>query len=265
MQDSTVGMRGARYTGLIALVLAASLVTALAALLFATKYAEAQDSQTITLEPAEVGFGAVTLDANTQTRTVTITNNGQTELVIGGIDFSGLGLEPGTFTTSLDTERLVLGAGETGTFQVNFDPVTSGFKEATGTLLNASGLAIEGAPQVAVSGTGVTTQPNTQPGVQRDCTIIGTRRGEVLTGTRRDDVICALGGRDRVNGLKGNDKLRGGAKEDRLTDKAGFDRLFGQGGRDTLITRDGERGDRLNGGPGRDRAIKDSLDRARSI
>ena len=203
--------------------------------------------------------------ANTQSRTVTITNSGDTSLVIGGIDFSGLGLEPGTFTTSLDTERLVLGAGETGTFQVFFDPLTSGFKEATGTLLTTSGVAIEGAPQVTVSGTGVTTQPNTQPGVQRDCTIIGTRRGEVLTGTRRADVICALGGRDRVNGMKGNDKLRGGADKDRLTDKSGTDRLFGQSGPDTLDTRDGQRGDLLKGGSGRDRAIKDIRDRARGI
>ncbi len=225
----------------------------------ATKYAEAQDSQTIALGAAEVGFGAVTLDADTQSRTVTITNNGDTRLTFGGMD-SGT-LETGTFTTSLDTERLVSGAGETGTFQIFFDPVTSGYEEVTGTLLGASGVTIEGAPQVVVSGTGVTTQP----GARRDCTIVGTRRGEVLTGTRGADVICALAGRDRVNGMKGNDKLRGGAHKDRLIDTAGTDRLNGQDGPDALNTRDGKRGDVLKGGSGRDRAIKDRMDRARGI
>jgi hypothetical protein len=159
----------------------------------------------------------VTLDADTQSRTVTITNNGDTRLTFGGMDFGAL--ETGTFTTSLDTERLVLGAGETGTFQIFFDSETSGYEEATGTLLGASGVTIEGAPQVVVSGTGVTTQP----GARRDCTIVGTKRGEVLTGTRGADVICDLAGRNRVNCMKGNDKLRGGAQKDRLIDTAGTD------------------------------------------
>jgi hypothetical protein len=162
MNTCSAGNSRARFAGLRALVLSASLVAALTALLLTTKYAEAQDSQTIALRAAEVGFGAVTLDADTQSRTVTITNNGDTRLTFGGMD-SGT-LETGTFTTSLDTERLVPGAGETGTFQVFFDPVTSGYEEVTGTLLGASGVTIEGAPQVVVSGTGVTTQPSAPRG-----------------------------------------------------------------------------------------------------
>ena len=76
-------------------------------------------------------------------------------------------------------------------------------------------------------------------------TIQGTSRGDTLIGTAGSDVIF------------------GGAGDDRLTGRGGADRLYGGRGRDEL---DGGPGrDRLNGGAGVDRAMRSSLDRARSV
>jgi hypothetical protein len=55
---SVVADRGARHTGVIAVALAAALVTLLAVLILA-KPSRAQDTPLITVEPTEVGFGAV--------------------------------------------------------------------------------------------------------------------------------------------------------------------------------------------------------------
>jgi hypothetical protein len=222
----------------------------------------AQDAQTVTVNPSDIGFGAVTLSADPQTRTVTITNDGLTDITIGSVDFSGLlGIDSGTFTTSIGPGGLVVGAGQTATLDVNFDPVTTGFKQATGTLKDLSGVAIEGAPQVNISGTGVSATP----AGSADCTIVGTSRGETLTGTSNHDVICAKGGNDRINGQGGNDDERGGAGRDRITDHNGKDKLLGQGGRDTLNARDHARGDVIKGGAGKDRAIEDKRDRTKGI
>ncbi len=238
-------------------LLFAALLAAL--IIFAAKPSQAQDAQTVIINPSEVGFGATEVSADIQTRTVTITNNGTSDLVLGGINFSGVA--PGTFTTSIGTSGLTVRPGETGTFDINFDPTTTGLQSATGSLLNLAGTTIPGTPQVAVTGTGV----NQLPTASSNCTIVGTNNGEVLTGTPQADVICALGGADRVNGLGGNDVMQGGKGNDRINDKSGKDKLLGQGGRDQLNARDGNRGDLLKGGGGKDRAIKDRGDRARSI
>jgi hypothetical protein len=247
------------------------LVATLAALLalFVLATPSAAQEQTVTLGPGEVGFGAVQVSADPETRTVTITNNGESRLVIGGVSFegpNGTTIDPCTFSTSINPTRgLSVGAGESATFDVSFDPASEGFQEATGTLLGMTGLTIEGAPQVVVSGTGVSTDPQGFPGAG-GCDIVGTRRGEVLTGTPDRDVICGRGGADRINGLGNNDLLRGGPGNDRITDKSGpRDKLIGQGGRDRLVAKDGQGGDVLKGGPGKDSVRKDRADRARSI
>jgi Ca2+-binding RTX toxin-like protein len=276
MQDSCVGNRG---VGAIAVALAATLV-ALVTVFVIAKPSGAQDT-TVTIEPTEVGFGAVEVDADAEKRTISITNTGDTTLRIGGVDFSGTDADDFDLVTTIDSLRgLRVGVGDTVTLVVSFDPLTTGAKEATLILNDLLGQAIPGAPQVNITGTGVTTQPNA-PG----CDIVGTNNGEVLTGTPNSEVICALGGNDRVSALGGNDKVRGGrgndrvrsskgidtliggAGADRITDKAGRrgDKLFGQRGRDTLNAKDGRRGDVLNGGPQRDRAFKDRGDRVRSI
>lgn len=223
------------------------------------KSSEAQDAQTVTISPSTIGFGATEVTAGLETRTVTITNNDTSDLVIAGIDFSGVA--PGTFTTSIGPGGLTVGAGKTTTFDINFDPATEGVKDAVGRLIDSTSTVIPGTPQVTVTGTGVNQLPAAAP----DCTIIGTDNGEVLTGTPQADVICANGGADRVNGLGGNDVLKGGMGNDRMTDHNGKDKLFGQGGRDTLNTRDHHRGDILKGGGGKDRTVKDRRDRARGM
>jgi Ca2+-binding RTX toxin-like protein len=244
------------------IVLLAATLAALTALAsFAgVRPSEAQEAQTVTISPSDIGFGATEITASPQTRTVTITNNDPlNDLVIAGVNFSGVA--PGTFTTSIDTSGLTVGAGQSATFDINFDPTTEGVKNATGNLVDTLGTTIPGTPQVTVTGTGVNQLPAATP----ECTIVGTNKGEVLTGTPQADVICANGGGDRVNGLGGNDVLKGGMGNDRMTDKAGKDKLLGQGGRDRLNARDHARGDVLKGGGGKDRAIKDKRDRTRGI
>jgi RTX calcium-binding nonapeptide repeat (4 copies) len=80
------------------------------------------------------------------------------------------------------------------------------------------------------------------PVVLAGCTLIGSAQGERIVGTDGPDTIC---------GLAGNDPLTGGA---------GADILDGGPGADTLNARDGRR-DVVRGGPGRDSARVDRLDR----
>jgi Ca2+-binding RTX toxin-like protein len=259
--NSTIPARKDAFVSGAIVVLATTLATLLV-IFMAARPSEAADAQTVTVDPSNIGFGAVTLSADPQTRTVTITNNGLAAITIGSVDYSGLlGTEIGTFTTTIGPGGLLVGAGQTATLDVDFDPVTTGFKQATGTIKDLAGVEIAGAPQITVSGTGVTTAPSGGP----SCTIMGTRRGETLTGTSGNDVICGMGGNDKINGQRGNDVERGGTGRDRITDHNGKDRLLGQGGRDTLNARDHHRGDFLKGGAGKDRAFKDKRDRARGI
>jgi len=121
--------------------------------------------------------------------------------------------------------------------------------------------------------------PSWQP---LDCTIVGTNGPDMLNGTPGDDVICGLGGNDTIDGRggddvifggpgndtlaggSGRDTIHGGRGNDTLRGGTGSDRLFGAGGRDKFFARDGTR-DRVNGGPGRDRARVDAKDRLKSI
>jgi Ca2+-binding RTX toxin-like protein len=239
------------------IALAAALVAALVAafFVFGAKEAEAQE-QTITIEPTEVGFGAVELAANPQTRTITVTNNGTTSLVIGGVNISGLNADDFDLVTTIDPlSGLSVGAGQTATLEVSFDPATEGVKEANLILTDLLGVDLVGALPVELSGTGVSVAAP-PPG----CTITGTDNSEVLTGTPGPDTICGLGGNDRINGLGGNDTLKGGSGRDTIVDKSGTDQLFGEGGRDRLNAKDGSGGDKVSGGPGRDRTRKDKGD-----
>jgi RTX calcium-binding nonapeptide repeat (4 copies) len=133
--------------------------------------------------------------------------------------------------------------------------------------------------------------PGNAPSSTSTCNVVGTPGRDLLTGTAGPDVICGLGGSDHVHagggndlirggggsdvveagpgndllfGGSGNDSLRGDAGADRITGSAGGDAFFGGRGRDDLRARDGAR-DRLDGGPGADRALADRLDLARSV
>jgi len=96
------------------------------------------------------------------------------------------------------------------------------------------------------------------------CTIRGTNGNDVLRGTARADVICGLGGNDVIRGGNGNDTLIGGPGNDTLIGGNGNDLMLGGTGNDSFFAA-GDRADRLNGGPGRDRAVVDPADRLVSI
>jgi len=141
------------------------------------------------------------------------------------------------------------------------------------------------------------------PRADPECTTVGTMRDDRLRGTRRDDVICSLRGDDVVyagegndtlilgtgadwaKGGRGDDVIRGGADDDSLLfGAAGNDRIYGQGGSDHMVdlhgvdllsggadddwcmnAGDGEGGDVIRGGPGRDRFSADDGDRVFSV
>jgi Ca2+-binding RTX toxin-like protein len=88
------------------------------------------------------------------------------------------------------------------------------------------------------------------------CTIVGTAGPDALAGTPGPDVICGLGGADKIDGSAGNDVLLGGAGNDTLEGNLGRDVLLGGAGADSIDAWDGAR-DRIDGGPGSDRAWVD--------
>ena len=98
----------------------------------------------------------------------------------------------------------------------------------------------------------------------KTATVTGTAGADVLNGTPGADVIAALGGNDVVNGLAGNDLLCGGGGNDVVKGGGGKDRLFGDAGRDRLTGGAGK-GDRCNGGPGRDRRTAKGCERRRKL
>jgi Divergent InlB B-repeat domain/RTX calcium-binding nonapeptide repeat (4 copies) len=93
------------------------------------------------------------------------------------------------------------------------------------------------------------------------CTVRGTAGDDALSGTRGRDVICGLGGNDTLMGRAGVDVLVGGTGADRLLGGPGGDWLVGGRGPDIVYARDLYR-DRVNGGPGVDRA---RVDRRRDV
>jgi Ca2+-binding RTX toxin-like protein len=90
--------------------------------------------------------------------------------------------------------------------------------------------------------------------------IVGTARADYLPGGGFDDVILGMRGNDTLVGGAGDDKLDGGPGNDMLTGGAGADLLLGGPGSDTIYAADGER-DIVDCGPGRDRAVVDSVDK----
>jgi Ca2+-binding RTX toxin-like protein len=93
-----------------------------------------------------------------------------------------------------------------------------------------------------------------------ECTVTGTGGDDDLTGTPGDDRICGKGGDDSIKGLAGDDELLGGPGADTVIGGPGVDTLLGAGGADVLRANDGEPGDVVKGGPGRDRCVVDAGD-----
>lgn len=104
-----------------------------------------------------------------------------------------------------------------------------------------------------------------------------------VTGGTGNDLLQGEGGNDRITGSMGNDRIDGGAGNDRLKGGAGNDRILGGSGNDVVVggagrgldtidtgagndrveTRDRNARDRVNCGPGRDRARVDKVDSTR--
>jgi len=113
-----------------------------------------------------------------------------------------------------------------------------------------------------VASFGTVPVPRDSTGRRVACTIVGTVTPDVLRGTARRDVICGLGGNDRITGLGGNDLILGGAGWDRIDAGAGNDVVEGGDGRDLLVggtgndvLKSGNGADELVGGRGRDRML----------
>lgn len=99
---------------------------------------------------------------------------------------------------------------------------------------------------------------------------LASQSGYTRTAGRR--VLLGQGGRDTViatpdgstlHGGNGHDKLVGGPGEDNLTGGRGADVIGGGKGRDLVRAIDGRR-DRINCGPGVDRAKVDGIDRVKN-
>ncbi len=113
-------------------------------------------------------------------------------------------------------------------------------------------------------GTTVASSDSTEPVLgapphRRGRRIVGTNGPDYLTGGGYDDVILGEGGNDSIFGGAGDDRLDGGPGNDVITGGAGADKIFGGPGSDTIYADDGER-DVIDCGPGRDRAVVDSVD-----
>ena len=87
-------------------------------------------------------------------------------------------------------------------------------------------------------------------GGDKDDRILGGLAPDMLVGGRGDDRLFGRAGTDCLSGGPGNDRLDGGSGADRLGGGPGYDRLKGGRGNDRLDG--GTHDDRIIGGPGRD-------------
>jgi hypothetical protein len=87
-----------------------------------------------------------------------------------------------------------------------------------------------------------------------------------MTGGPGDDVLDGGPGDDSLDGIADDDTLIGGEGRDLIEDlsPSDSDRLFGDGGDDELNATDGDGGDVVDGGPGRDRCSGDVRDTFRN-
>jgi Ca2+-binding RTX toxin-like protein len=120
-------------------------------------------------------------------------------------------------------------------------------------------LAVAAGPAVAAKYTGT----------NRSERIIGTTKADRINGKGGNDLIKGRGGNDTLNagkgsnkvvGGKGNDKLIGGPLGDTLVGGAGVDRHFGGAGNDLLNAADGRRDAVIDGGPGSNKCVIDTLE-----
>lgn len=92
-----------------------------------------------------------------------------------------------------------------------------------------------------------------------DALIIGGAGNDSIRGNSGRDTLQGNAGRDSLDGGAGDDLLFGGSGNDTLIGGAGYDLLHGQVGNDRILAVDQMR-DKIDGGPGFDRASLDLID-----
>jgi hypothetical protein len=233
-----------------------ALLTALALSLFALvvfegKYAEAQSDLSVKVDPIKVDVGDIAV-GHTDSTSITLTNNGNSDVEVGSVDLSllqgvDLGItklvDPQTgdeflidpvtgLLTNLLGTTLTLPEGEKTVLNLVFSPTTQGPIDATLKLLEA--------------GTNTVIKEVPVTGQARDCSSTPATNGDdVLTDpTPGDDVVCGLGGNDTITETLG-----------------GKDIFVGGPGNDKLNVKDGAKSDVASGGSGKDTCTKDKKDK----
>jgi hypothetical protein len=233
-----------------------ALLTALALSLFALvvfegKYAEAQSDLSVKVDPIKVDVGDIAV-GQTDSTSITLTNNGNSDVEVGSVDLSllkDLGItkledqtgkeldfviDPLTGLLNLGTP-LTLPEGEKTVLNLVFSPTTQGPIDATLKLIEA--------------GTNTVIKEVPVAGQAHNCsflpTTLATENDDVLTDpTPEDDVVCGLGGNDTIKETLG-----------------GKDIFIGGPGNDKLNVKDGAKSDVASGGSGKDTCTKDKKDK----
>ena len=249
----------------MAVALAAALVAALATVFVfgATKDAGAQ-TESVEVRPSTINLGQVAQGSTEQT-TIKITNDGSSDAVIGGVNFTGSGAELVKLVDQSTGEEFIVDTA-TGLLTV-LDPITGLPVDAvidlqgnTQRIFNAVFEFADGTDLTDIGGTleflDNGTTPNTVDtvtvaGQSRQCTVEGTEGDDALiSDVPGDSVICGLGGNDTIDASLAN---------------GGDDTILGGTGDDTINMKDGTRREYANGGSGKDLCKpKDKKDRVKS-
>jgi hypothetical protein len=108
--------------------------------------------------PGSLSFGGQGVNTTSDPQTVTLTNNGNVALTIGGVSKSGS--DPGSFLLSNNTCTGSVAAGDACTIDVSFNPSTTGGASAS---LDFADDAGDSPQSVALSGTGTAAAVSVSP------------------------------------------------------------------------------------------------------
>jgi hypothetical protein len=138
----------------------------------------------ISVSPASVSFGAVSVGSASANQTITVTNTGTAPLPMSSAYLGGP--NSGDFEKTQDTCQLTtLSPGASCTYQVRFAPTTTGWRSSDLTILSHA------QPQsVPLSGTGIdTTAPVSEFTTQNGAILLSA--AHVISGRTTDDVTGA--------------------------------------------------------------------------
>jgi hypothetical protein len=262
MQEASVNKNSlvnpiAGATGVF-IALAAALVAVLAVVfVFSTKDAGAQ-STSIEVKPSTLQLGDVAVGSTEQT-TIKVTNDGNADVVIGGIDVQGDEAEVVKLVDRLTGDEFVVDA-LTGLLQ---DPLTILEGEQDRILDVVFRVTEEGPVQFVVEFldddplTDTIIDTVTVTGEGRQCTIVGTEGDDQGVTAVRDTAAGTEDQPEVVCGLGGNDEI--------LATAGGNDIIVGGPGNDTINMKDRVRKEYASGGSGKDLCKpKDKKDKVKS-